>query len=137
MIYDEAQEKFKNLKEEERFLFKTVKSKKRKPKQDPNVANRISMGGLTGKIFAVKKYAVPSNGSCSNKGLPSSSSSSGDEGTAKKSSNESMHSNEKEEETPKKKDYSFTQKIFNIVKRKPKEQLAESNKELVVKEAPN
>jgi hypothetical protein len=29
-MYDEAQEKFKGMKEEERFFFKIVKSKKRK-----------------------------------------------------------------------------------------------------------
>jgi hypothetical protein len=29
-MYDEAQEKFKGLKQEERFFFKIVKSKKRK-----------------------------------------------------------------------------------------------------------
>jgi hypothetical protein len=33
-MYDEAQEKFKNLKEEERFFFKIVKAKKRKNKGD-------------------------------------------------------------------------------------------------------
>jgi uncharacterized protein (DUF2267 family) len=41
-MYDEAQEKFKNVKEEERFLFKVVKSKKRKPKQEPSTAIRTS-----------------------------------------------------------------------------------------------
>jgi hypothetical protein len=30
LMYDEAQEKFKTLKEEERFFFKVVKAKKRK-----------------------------------------------------------------------------------------------------------
>lgn len=32
-MYDEAQEKFKTMKEEERFIFKTTKSKKRKEKE--------------------------------------------------------------------------------------------------------
>jgi hypothetical protein len=33
-MYDEAQEKFKDMKEEERFFFRIVKSKKRNKKQD-------------------------------------------------------------------------------------------------------
>ena len=78
-MYDEAQERFKQVREEERFLFKVVKSKKRKPKQEPATA-RLSQSALN-KIFDVKKYVVPASGSSSNKGLPSScSSSSQDDG---------------------------------------------------------
>jgi hypothetical protein len=90
-MYDEAQEKFKSVKEEERFFFKIVKSKKRKPKQEP--ANPF------GKLFEVKKYVVP-KGSSSSKDLPSSGSSS-DQGSHEDpneevNSNESMKSVEKE-----------------------------------------
>lgn len=87
MIKDKAQEKYKKLIKEGRFLFKTYKSRKRKPKQDLDVADKISMGGLTGNIFAVNKNTDPSNSSCRNKGLPNSSSSNGDTDTAKISSN--------------------------------------------------
>lgn len=81
-MYDEAQEKFKGLKEEERFLFKVVKSKKRKPKQEPAAApvkNPSSSSAMLGKLFDVKKYIVPKSMS-SNKELPSSSESSSEDG---------------------------------------------------------
>lgn len=123
-MYDEAQEKMKDKKAEERVFFRIVKSKKRKPKQEP-------IGGP--RLFDVKKYAVP-NGSSSNKELPPSSGSEGSEtgeDQAKKdSSNESMHSADPSnqvaeigtkpstEATPKKAlDYSLTKKLFSIVRR--------------------
>lgn len=124
-MYDDAQEKMKDKKVEERVFFRIVKSKKRKPK-DP-------IGGGGARLFDVKKYVVP-NGSSSNKELPPSSGSEGSEtgeDPAKKdSSNESMHSAEPinqageiaakqtSESTPKKAlDYSLTKKLFSIVRR--------------------
>ena len=50
MMYDEAQQKFKNMKEEDRFFFKTSKAKKRIQKHE----------GKT-KIFDVKKVIAPEN----------------------------------------------------------------------------
>lgn len=113
----------KDKKVEERVFFRIVKSKKRKPKQEP----------IGTRLFDVKKYSVP-NGSSSNKELPPSSGSEGSEAgddQAKKdcSSNESMHSAEPTNQvaeiiaakpsTPPKKalDYSLTKKLFSIVRR--------------------
>ena len=48
MMYDEAQEKFKGVKEEERFFFKITKSKKRKDKHE-------AKGTSSSKIFEVEK----------------------------------------------------------------------------------
>ena len=166
-MYDEAQEKFKNVREDERFFFKIVKAKKRNPKakeaQEDSYATSTTQGlpnggmmsighkplgqAMTGRLFEVKKYTVP-HGSSSNKNLPSSGSSSSDdnhseEAGGKPSSNESMHSaNEHQPEkqrdvtiitksssdetnNKKKKDYSLTQKIFNIVRGKKKEKKVE------------
>ena len=44
-MYDEAQEKFKNMKEEERFFFKIVKAKKRKNKDEDEFSE--SQSGTT------------------------------------------------------------------------------------------
>lgn len=113
----------KDKKAEERVFFRIVKSKKRKPKQDP----------IGPRLFDVKKYSVP-NGSSSNKALPPSSGSegseAGDDQGKKESSNESMHSAEPSNqvaeivakpstESPPKKavDYSLTKKLFSIVRR--------------------
>lgn len=41
-MYDEAQEKFKGLKEEERFYFKIVKSKKRKGGKNETISSATS-----------------------------------------------------------------------------------------------
>ena len=41
-MYDEAQEKFKNMKEEERFFFKIVKAKKRKNKGEEDFSESHS-----------------------------------------------------------------------------------------------
>lgn len=95
-MYDEAQEKFKHLKEEERFLFRIVKAKKRKPKQDP--AQEVKSVFGVEKLFDVKRYVAPNGGSSSNKGLPSSgsesSSSQDGEGGSRRTekSNQSMRS---------------------------------------------
>jgi len=118
-MYDDAQEKFKTMKEEERFFFKIVKAKKRKGKGEEDQAS--AMGGATGtqglpnggmvnlgqksagtampgRLFEVKKYTAP-HGSSSNKNLPSSNSSSSEDAhseeggkRSKQSSNESMQS---------------------------------------------
>ena len=63
LMYDEAQEKLKEKKLEERFFFRIVKSKKRKPKQEPSKG--VAATGSS-KLFDVKKYVVP-NSSSSNK----------------------------------------------------------------------
>ena len=119
LMYDDAQEKFKTMKEEERFFFKIVKAKKRKGKGEQDQAS--AMGGATGtqglpnggmvnlgqksagtampgRLFEVKKYTAP-HGSSSNKNLPSSNSSSSEDAHSeeggkcgKQSSNESMQS---------------------------------------------
>lgn len=100
------------MKEEERFFFKIVKSKKRKGKNEGAMAAASSALSQAvtntigaGRIFDVKKYVVP-HGSSSNKNLPSSDSSSSDTHSHddhehnkqkdKKSSNESMKSVEHE-----------------------------------------
>jgi hypothetical protein len=45
-MYDEAQEKFKGVREEERFFFKIVKSKKRKGgKNEVNTSSSITSSG--------------------------------------------------------------------------------------------
>ncbi len=128
-MYDEAQEKLKDKKVEERFFFRIVKSKKRKPKQEPSKG--LTTAGSS-KLFDVKKYVVP-NSSSSNKELPSSGSDGSETGedNKKDSSNQSMRSRSEEpREThqqaieskhltePKKAlDYSLTKKLFNIVKK--------------------
>ena len=119
LMYDDAQEKFKSMKEEERFFFKIVKAKKRKGKGEEDHASALSGGiasqglpnggmvnlgqksagnAMPGRLFEVKKYTAP-HGSSSNKNLPSSSSSSSEDGRSeeggkhgKQSSNESMQS---------------------------------------------
>jgi len=45
-MYDEAQEKFKGMKEEERFFFKIVKSKKRKGGKNEGLEQSSSSTGL-------------------------------------------------------------------------------------------
>jgi len=42
-MYDEAQEKFKGMKEEERFFFKIVKSKKRKGGKNEDITTIPTM----------------------------------------------------------------------------------------------
>ncbi len=44
-MYEEAQEKFKNLKVEERFFFKVVKAKKRQNKGDVNESQKPQADG--------------------------------------------------------------------------------------------
>lgn len=115
LMYDDAQEKFKTMKEEERFFFKIVKAKKRKGKGEEDQCGAIGSQGLPnggmvnlgqrsagtvmpGRLFEVKKYTAP-HGSSSNKNLPSSNSSSSEDARSedggkpgKHSSNESMQS---------------------------------------------
>ena len=118
-MYDDAQEKFKTMKEEERFFFKIVKAKKRKGKGEEDLASAMGGGiasqslpnggmvnlgqksagtAMPGRLFEVKKYTAP-HGSSSNKNLPSSNSSSSEDARSeeggkrdKQSSNESMQS---------------------------------------------
>ena len=52
-MYDEAQEKFKGMKEEERFFFKIVKSKKRKGGK-----NEVQLTSSSGP-FSVQSAAQP------------------------------------------------------------------------------
>jgi hypothetical protein len=126
-------------------VFKVVKPKKRKPKQEPAIGSLTKATGMafaSAKLFDVKKYVVPSGGASSNKDLPSSGSENSSEDVATevqgdKKSNVSMRSGSPEDEhkgiTEKaadhkvaekktKLDYSFVKKLFNIVKgKKPKE----------------
>jgi hypothetical protein len=118
-MYDDAQEKFKTMKEEERFFFKIVKAKKRKGKDEEDQAcvmdgaigsqvlpngGMVNLGqksagtAIPGRLFEVKKYTAP-HGISSNKNLPSSNSTSSEDAHSedggkpgKHSSNESMHS---------------------------------------------
>ena len=74
-------------------MFKVVKPKKRKPKQEPAIGSVTKATGIaftSAKLFDVKKYVVPS-GASSNKGLPTSGSENSSE-DAEKKSNESMRS---------------------------------------------
>jgi hypothetical protein len=88
-------------------MFKVVKSKKRKPKQEPAIGslNKVLNGNGLSKLFDVKKYAVPS-GASSNKGLPTIGSDTSSEDPAlneinsqlEKKSNESMRSRSQDDE---------------------------------------
>lgn len=104
MMYDEAQEKFKGLKEEERFFFKITKSKKRKDKHETKGSTSSSLGGM--KLFDVEKnHGRKDQENIVEAKLENDMNSSG--------------GSDQQLEAPKKKsklDYSIAKKIFSIVK---------------------
>ena len=103
-MYDDAQNKFKDMKEEDRFFFKIVKAKKRNQKIESKP-----------KIFDVEKSNKEEEQTDNKKERKSQSVDSKEENKSQKSSNSDQQS------PPKKKlklDYSFAKKIFGIVKKK-------------------
>lgn len=105
MMYDEAQEKFKTMKEEDRFFFKIVKAKKRNQKKpDTNVTSSSLTSSKQCVLFEVEKnnnthLAIPES--------------------YEEDKQSSQSSDRPVKSPPTKKrfiDYSFTKKIFAIVK---------------------